>query len=178
MFGIKYLCFLAGFLPAVLSTTLPPTFTKLYNGAVLLDIPANPIVAGPFGTRTLIKIEGGNLTDPITGDVATIIPGLGGETGVMASNNVFYASVQAGFQWVDDRKSAWAELHGVAELTGGNAHIRFETDSPARTKLNGLFTIYTINTSTVPATLAIYGLYYRTGEEQMSLHVSRLSDAM
>ncbi|KAJ7581961.1 hypothetical protein C8J56DRAFT_1029359 [Mycena floridula] len=168
MFGIKYLCFLASFLPAVLSTTLPPTFTKLYNGAVLLDIPANPI-----------RLSRGNLTDLITGDVvATIIPALGGETGVIASNNVFYASVQAGFQWVDDRKFAWAELHGVGELTGGNGHIRFETDSPARTKLNGLFTIYTINTSTVPATLAIYGLYYRTGEEQMSLHVSRLPDAM
>ncbi|KAJ7578289.1 hypothetical protein C8J56DRAFT_1112358 [Mycena floridula] len=163
MFGIKYLCFLTAFFPAVLSTTLPPTFTKLYNGALLVDTSAGP-VAGPFGTRVLFRIGGGNLTDPTTGDVvANFIPGLGGETGLIASNNVFYPSAQVGLQWVDDNKYAWAELHGIGEsvagqLAAGTGHIRLETDSPARTKLNGLFTIYTINITTVPATLAIYGL--------------------
>ncbi|KAJ7573310.1 hypothetical protein C8J56DRAFT_903692 [Mycena floridula] len=151
MFGIKYLYFLTAFFPAVLSTTLPPTFTKLYDGTLLIDTSAGP-VAGPFGTRVLIRVEGisrGNLTNPITGDVvANLIPGIGGDTGL---------------QWVDDNKYAWAELHGIDEsadgqLTVGAGHIRFETDSPARTKLNGLFTIYTLNLTTVPATLAIYGL--------------------
>ncbi|KAJ7577578.1 hypothetical protein C8J56DRAFT_1113664 [Mycena floridula] len=163
MFGIKYLCFLTAFFPAVLSTTLPPTFTKLYDGTLLIDTSAGP-VAGPFGTRVLIRVEGGNLTNPITGDVvANLIPGIGGDTGLTALNNIFYPNVQVGLQWVDDNKYAWAELHGIdqsadGQLTVGAGHIRFETDSPARTKLNGLFTIYTLNLTTVPATLAIYGL--------------------
>ncbi|KAJ7587479.1 hypothetical protein C8J56DRAFT_1050694 [Mycena floridula] len=133
---------------------------KLYNGAVVLDTSTGPKVAGPFGTRVLLKIGGGNLTDPVTGDVvAILIPGLGGETGLIASNNVFYPSAQVGFQWVDDKKFAWAEFHGTGDLaTGDKGYIRFETDSPARTELNGLLTIYTINTTTVPATVAIYGL--------------------
>ncbi len=55
----------------------------------------------------------GTLLNPSNGDVvANIIPGLGGELGLLGSNNVFYPDVRAGLQWVDDSTFGYLEIHG------------------------------------------------------------------
>ncbi|KAF9017072.1 hypothetical protein BDZ89DRAFT_1075020, partial [Hymenopellis radicata] len=136
-----------------------PTLTKLFDGTLFID-PTARTTNGPFGTRTLIGFTGGNLTDPNGHVLASVLPGLGGELGLLGSNNVFYPNVRLGLQWLDDSSFAYVELHGSGEfLVAATSYARFETDSSSRADLNGRFTILKIDLVNLsPATFEIFAL--------------------
>ncbi|KAF9017071.1 hypothetical protein BDZ89DRAFT_1075017 [Hymenopellis radicata] len=74
-----------------------PTPTHLFNGTIFVE-PVADLISGPLGGRSLITWNGWRtLVNPSTGNVvANLIPGLGGELGLLGSTNVFYPDVRAG----------------------------------------------------------------------------------
>ncbi|KAF9043868.1 hypothetical protein BDZ89DRAFT_219752 [Hymenopellis radicata] len=137
-----------------------PTLTHLFNGTLFLE-PVAELVPGPFGGRSLITFNGGTLLHPINGKViANLIPGLGGELGALGSNNVFYPDARAALQWVDDSTYGYLEMHGSGKFgVKATTYARFETNSPSRVALNGLFTILRLDLSSLsPATFDIYSV--------------------
>lgn len=58
-------------------------------------------------------VRRGTLLNPNNGKViANLLPGLGGELGVIGSDNVFYPDARAALQWVDDSTYGYLEMHG------------------------------------------------------------------
>jgi hypothetical protein len=63
---------------------------------------------------TDFDLDSGNLTDAKTKEiVAKIVPGIGGETGLIGSNGNFYPDARIVLQWVKDQKFAYVTVTGV-----------------------------------------------------------------
>ncbi|KAJ4478410.1 hypothetical protein J3R30DRAFT_3481678 [Lentinula aciculospora] len=146
-----------------------PTFEPVYDATLLL-VPnvAQDLVAGPFGERAFIGFLGGNLTNYATGALeGQIIPGFGGEFGVVSSSNgMFYTDVALAVQWTDDDKYAFLRVHGVGELgnsTYATSYTRLETDSTTRQNLveNVLLVSIVVDTNNSPSneTLGYFRLF-------------------
>lgn len=50
--------------------------------------------------------------------IAKVVPGVGGETGVIDKNNNLEIEARAFFQFVDDKKYAYLTGVGIGSLTG------------------------------------------------------------
>ncbi|KAF5388909.1 hypothetical protein D9757_005128 [Collybiopsis confluens] len=128
------------------STDTPPavpTFSRLFDAVIDLVPDANgQVTGGPFGQREFIGFLGGNCTDPHTGDVvANILPGLGGEFGIISSvTNALYTDVTLVLRFVDDGSIAYLSGQGVGKFgaqtdTAAVTYIRMETNSTTRQNL-------------------------------------------
>jgi hypothetical protein len=58
------------------------------------------------------------MTDPGGKIIAKIVPGVGGETGVVDKNGNFQIESHNVFQFVDDQKYAYVAGTGIGSLTG------------------------------------------------------------
>jgi hypothetical protein len=58
------------------------------------------------------------MTDPTGALIANVVPGVGGETGVIDKNGNLQIDVKAIFQFVDDKKYAYAAITGIGPLAG------------------------------------------------------------
>ncbi|KAJ4480603.1 hypothetical protein C8J55DRAFT_513260 [Lentinula edodes] len=118
-----------------------PTFTRLYDAMILLVPDANGhITESPFGEREYIGFLGGNCTDPTTGEVvANIVPYVGGEFGIISSeNSALYTEVHLVLQFVDDGDIAYLSGEGVGTFgstTAAVTYLRMETNSASRQQL-------------------------------------------
>ncbi|KAE9396540.1 hypothetical protein BT96DRAFT_1039956 [Gymnopus androsaceus JB14] len=122
-----------------------PTFQPVYDVTIIL-VPniTQYFVPGPFGGRAFIGFLGGNLTNSSTGELeAEILPGVGGEFGILsASNGKFYVDVSFALQWTDDQTFAFVKQQGIgSQLRRSNiiCHTyrslhdsRMETNSASR----------------------------------------------
>ncbi|KAF5371545.1 hypothetical protein D9757_010379 [Collybiopsis confluens] len=130
------------------SPAIPPTvkietpiFTDVYDATMLLTPNvAQDFVPGPFGDRIFIGLLQGNLTDSKTGAlVGHVLPGLGGELGLISNvNGKLYTSVDVVIQWVDDHKYAFLNVQGIGSfgnITTATSYARMETNSAARQDL-------------------------------------------
>ncbi|KAF5371558.1 hypothetical protein D9757_010380 [Collybiopsis confluens] len=118
-----------------------PIFTDVYD-ATLLFTPnvIQDFVPGPFGDRSFVGFLGGNLTDSKTGAlVGRILPGVGGEFGLISNvNGKFYTDVSVIIQWKDDHKFAFLKGQGIGSLgnfSSSTFYARMETDSTSRQHL-------------------------------------------
>ena len=50
--------------------------------------------------------------------IGKVVPGVGGETGIIDKNGNLEIDVKAFFQFVDDKKFAYAAISGIGPLTG------------------------------------------------------------
>ncbi|KIK58136.1 hypothetical protein GYMLUDRAFT_246503 [Collybiopsis luxurians FD-317 M1] len=130
-----------------------PTFTQVYDFAFLAD-PQSDIIPGPFGNRILRGWLGGNLTNTTTGElVGQIVPGIGGELGVVSDlNSKLYSDIGLAFQWADDQKFAFLRMHGIGSSTGNDTataavtlYAEMETESPSRQNLVNSFLLATVS---------------------------------
>jgi hypothetical protein len=58
------------------------------------------------------------MTNPAGALIGNVVPGLGGETGIIDKNGNLEIDVKAFFQFVDDKKYAYAAISGIGPLTG------------------------------------------------------------
>lgn len=58
------------------------------------------------------------MTSPDDKLLATVVPGLGGETGVVDKNNNLQIEARSYFQFVDDKKYAYLSSSGIGSLVG------------------------------------------------------------
>ncbi|KAG8689222.1 hypothetical protein FRC08_011041 [Ceratobasidium sp. 394] len=119
----------------------------------------NHLVGGPLGTRVGLGFLDGNMTAPDGSLIATVVPGVGGETGVIDKNGNLEIDVKAVFQFVDDKKFTYAAISGIGPLSGkpyDAQHI--ETDSSSRLAWNSYFIV--ANVSLVNPALLIGDAFY------------------
>ncbi|KAG9089720.1 hypothetical protein FS749_001110 [Ceratobasidium sp. UAMH 11750] len=119
----------------------------------------NHLVGGPLGTRVGLGFLDGNMTAPDGSLIAKVVPGVGGETGVIDKNGNLEIDVKAVFQFVDDKKFAYAAISGIGPLSGkpyDAQHI--ETDSSSRLAWNSYFIV--ANVSLVNPALLIGDAFY------------------
>ncbi|KAF8917193.1 hypothetical protein CPB85DRAFT_1250330 [Mucidula mucida] len=139
-----------------------PTFTKLYDVQLLADVTRGRII-GPFGERSIVAWQGGNFTEPGTSNlVAQVIPGLGGEFGLLGSNAAFYADGRAAVQYVGEDKFAYIEIHGVDVNSLGTethnlVHFEVDPDSP-HVDLVSKFLFLSLNIAGNPLIGSLYQL--------------------
>ncbi|KAG9104860.1 hypothetical protein FRC07_009691 [Ceratobasidium sp. 392] len=121
-----------------------PAYHHLYSFSVVLT--ENHLVDGPFGSRYGLGVVSGNLTSPQGKILATVVPGVGGETGVADKNGAFHIQVRTVFQFVDDKKYLYIEGAGIGPLTGNLIEVhRVETDSPSRHDWNKDFIVVNVS---------------------------------
>ncbi|KAG9077344.1 hypothetical protein FRC06_008970 [Ceratobasidium sp. 370] len=99
------------------------------------------------------------MTAPDGSLIGKVVPGVGGETGIIDKNGNLEIDVKAIFQFLDDQKFAYAAISGIGPLSGKpyDAH-HVETDSPSRLAWNSYFVV--ANVSLVNPTLLIGDAYY------------------
>ncbi|KAG9077345.1 hypothetical protein FRC06_008971, partial [Ceratobasidium sp. 370] len=78
----------------------------------------NHSVNGPLGTRVGLGITGGNMTAPDGSLIAKVVPGVGGETGVIDKKGNLEINVKAFFQFLDDHKFGYVAISGIGPLSG------------------------------------------------------------
>ncbi|KAG9087203.1 hypothetical protein FS749_003079 [Ceratobasidium sp. UAMH 11750] len=119
----------------------------------------NYSVAGPLGTRVGLGITGGNMTAPNGSLIGKVVPGVGGETGVIDKNGNLEIDAKAVCQFLDDNKYAYMAISGIGLLNGRlyNAH-HFETDSSSRLAWNSYYIV--TNTSFDTPTHAFVDAFY------------------
>lgn len=54
------------------------------------------------------------MTSPDGKLIATIVPGIGGETGVLMKNNNLKVEARAYYQFLDDKKYVFIDINGIA----------------------------------------------------------------
>lgn len=60
----------------------------------------------------------GNMTAPNGTAIGKVVPGVGGETGVIDKNGNLELDVKVFFQFVDDKKFAYVAVSGIGPLSG------------------------------------------------------------
>ncbi|KIK54022.1 hypothetical protein GYMLUDRAFT_49083 [Collybiopsis luxurians FD-317 M1] len=106
-----------------------------------ISVQNRPAIPGPFGGRILQSFTGGNVTDATTGElVATVIPSLGGDLGIVSNvNGKLYTDFSMILQWADDQTLAFLKLDGFGSVVNGAAvttsFSRMETNSTSRQNL-------------------------------------------
>ncbi|KIK54020.1 hypothetical protein GYMLUDRAFT_921925 [Collybiopsis luxurians FD-317 M1] len=126
-----------------------PTFTHVYD--VFLSLKAEAGIPGPFGRRILHSFTGGNVTNATTGAlVANVIPGLGGDLGLVSNvNGKLYTDLSLIVQWTDDQTLAFLKLDGMGSVVNNTAlassFTRMETNSTSRQDLANTFLLMTLD---------------------------------
>ncbi|KAF8595991.1 hypothetical protein BDV93DRAFT_528311, partial [Ceratobasidium sp. AG-I] len=126
---------------------LLPHYKHFYSFS--FELTENHIVDGPIGTRIGVGFTGGSMTAPSGTLIAKVVPGVGGETGIIDKNGNLQIDVKVFFQFIDDNKFAYVAISGVGPLTGHplNAH-HIETDSPSRLAWNSYFVVANVSLAT------------------------------
>ena len=162
--------------------TLPHLFSFELQAAANLGAIVYPYGGGQ---RLNIALTSGIMTTPGNGTVATLVPGLGGEQGVVREDGVFLIDARVVLQvkqsFDSDRKFAFLQFRGKSLfLTDGTGdgltfmwaifsskgfsemlmyHYReFETDSPAFAYLNGYFLAGKLSRSGLTLSIDVYGV--------------------
>ncbi|KAG8778806.1 hypothetical protein FRC12_024821 [Ceratobasidium sp. 428] len=114
------------------------TATALLGSSLVAGVPVNPkvitppkhlysfsleftntrAIEGPLGTRVGLGLTGGNLTDPTGSPIGHVVPGIGGETGIIDKNGNLEIDVKVFFQFNDDHQYAYAAISGIGPLSG------------------------------------------------------------
>ncbi|KAG8709880.1 hypothetical protein FRC12_009406 [Ceratobasidium sp. 428] len=155
------------------------TTTALLGSNLVTSVPLNPkiitppkhlysfslaftntrAIDGPLGTRVGLGLTGGNLTDPTGSLIGRVVPGIGGETGIIDKNGNLEIDVKVFFQFNDDHQYAYAAISGIGPLSGKpyDAH-HIETNSSSRFAWNSYFVV--ANVSLVNPALLIGDAFY------------------
>ncbi|KAG8709879.1 hypothetical protein FRC09_000417 [Ceratobasidium sp. 395] len=88
----------------------------------------------------------GDLTDSAGSLIGHVVPGVGGETGIIDKNGNPQIDAKLIFQFKNDKKHMYAAISGVGLLTGKpyDAH-HIETDSPSRLAWNSYFIVANVS---------------------------------
>ncbi|KAF8598874.1 hypothetical protein BDV93DRAFT_560899 [Ceratobasidium sp. AG-I] len=124
-----------------------PSYKHIYSFS--LELTENHLVNGPLGTRVGLGLTGGNMTAPNGTVIGKVVPGVGGETGIIDKNGNLELDVKVFFQFVDDKKFAYVAVSGIGPLSGHplDAH-HVETDSPSRLAWNSYYIIANVSLAT------------------------------
>ncbi|KAF9258078.1 hypothetical protein L218DRAFT_1005448 [Marasmius fiardii PR-910] len=130
---------------AFASSLDPPTFTKIYDGYLVLDESRGQI-AGHTGKRFLVEFVGGNITDPKTGELAATWEDIGGQFGLTFENQFIHSDVHFVLKWADDNTYAHWQLFGCGTIADGLfTYARLDTSSPSRQDWQDNFFMFHIN---------------------------------
>ncbi|KAG8795953.1 hypothetical protein FRC12_007766 [Ceratobasidium sp. 428] len=134
-----------------------PLYEHLYSFSLTLS--PNHLVDGPLGSRFGLGAISGNMTSPQGKVIATVVPGVGGETGLVDKNGNFQIQSRNIFQFVDDKKYVFIEGSGIGPLTGNPLDVHHvETDSPSRLAWNGYFIVVNVS---LPSPASLIGDAFR-----------------
>ncbi|KAG9104861.1 hypothetical protein FRC07_009692 [Ceratobasidium sp. 392] len=119
----------------------------------------NHAIDGPLGTRVGLGLTGGNVTNPSGTLIGRVVPGVGGETGIIDKNGNLEIDVKAFFEFFDDKSHAYVAISGIGPLSGKpyDAH-HLETNSTSRLAWNSYFIV--ANVSLVSPALLIGDAFY------------------
>ncbi|KAF8600064.1 hypothetical protein BDV93DRAFT_525610 [Ceratobasidium sp. AG-I] len=138
-----------------------PAYNHLFSWNLTLS--DNHPVEGPLGTRYGLGIIGGVITAPNGTAIAKLVPGIGGETGVIDKNGNLQVEARAFFQFLDDKKYAYLIGTGIGSLVGHPFdYQRIETDSPSRLAWNSYFIVANLSLAS-PTTLLADAFAFSTG---------------
>ncbi|KIK56941.1 hypothetical protein GYMLUDRAFT_46823 [Collybiopsis luxurians FD-317 M1] len=154
-----------------------PEFELLYDATVTWPFNVTHFTtSGPFGVRALIGPTGGNLTNSSTGDVVgTIVPGVGGELGVVSTvNGRIYMKVTFAIQWTDDQHFAYFDTDGIGLFQtpqSSTGYLHVETDSPSKQSLQNnllLLSIMVLGNAQTPGlneTVGYFRVYQKSSPD-------------
>ncbi|KAG7091895.1 hypothetical protein E1B28_008296 [Marasmius oreades] len=122
-----------------------PTFTKVFNGTLVLDESRGQIDTHS-GKLFLVEFTGGNLTDPHTGKLIATFEHIGGQFGLTFNNQFVHTDVHFVTKWADDGTYAHWQLWGCGTIADGlHSYARVDTGSKSRLDWQDNFFMFHIN---------------------------------
>ncbi|KIO33238.1 hypothetical protein M407DRAFT_4026 [Tulasnella calospora MUT 4182] len=120
----------------------PPSAPRSYfimSGVV--DITAPVQIPNPLGTRVSNTWTGGNFTDYKGNVFATVVPGAGGENGLVDSAGFFHLDARMTLKLVNESDTyAYLQYMGIGQFGAvDNFYMRIETNSIKYSFLNQIF---------------------------------------
>jgi len=124
------------------SATAPPTPQLQLMSTGTLDIDLIKLIDVPLGGRVSAKINSGALYNPNGTLAATVVEGTGIGNGIVATDEIFIASMIFTLQWEVDKTYAYVEVKGIGEqFVHDLSYIYVETNSNIWSSLNSQFLI-------------------------------------
>ncbi|KIO33236.1 hypothetical protein M407DRAFT_17798 [Tulasnella calospora MUT 4182] len=140
----------------------PPSAPHSYfimSGVVDITTPVQ--IANPLGTRVSIAWTGGNFTDWNGNVFATVVPGAGGENGLVDSTGFLHLDARLTLKLVNENDTyAYLQHLGIGQFGAVDyVYLRIETNS---VKYNFLNQIFVWGNATVPGTYLLVDAFSPT----------------
>ncbi|EMD31580.1 hypothetical protein CERSUDRAFT_100250 [Gelatoporia subvermispora B] len=125
---------------SVFATNIPPLPQIELLATGTLDIDLIKLIDVPLGGRVSAKINSGALYNPNGTLAAVVVEGTGIGNGILATDDIFIASMIFTLQWTADDTYAYVEVRGIGQqFVHDFSYIYVETNSNVWSNMNSRF---------------------------------------